>query len=152
MRLLADERGVEVIQNVSPDELPRLRADQKKLFRDAFNHLLVNAANYNKKGGKVEISTQELPDGLIRFTVKDNGQGISRDRKSGIFAPFERLGQEAGNIAGTGVGLCVTKHYIEQMNGRIDFLSTAGEGSSFWIDIPLADSERIASREKTLDA
>lgn len=151
LRLLADERGVEVIQNVSPDELPRLRADQK-LFRDAFNHLLVNAANYNKKGGKVEISTQELPDGLIRFTVKDNGQGISRDRKSGIFAPFEWLGQEAGNIAGTGVGLCVTKHYIEQMNGRIDFLSTAGEGSSFWIDIPLADSERIASREKTLDA
>jgi len=64
-----------------------------------------------------------------------------------LFKPFSRLGAENSNIEGTGIGLVVCKELIESMNGRIGFESEVGQGSSFWIELPLS----VSITEETYD-
>jgi signal transduction histidine kinase len=56
-----------------------------------------------------------------------------------LFEPFSRLGLQQGSVHGAGLGLVMSKRLIERMRGRIAFDSIEGMGSSFWIDLPLAD-------------
>ena len=56
-----------------------------------------------------------------------------------LFQPFERLGQEAGTIEGTGIGLMVSKRLVELMGGQIGARSTVGVGSVFWVDLISVD-------------
>lgn len=62
-----------------------------------------------------------------------------------MFAPFHRAGQENGPIAGTGIGLAITKRLAEMMHGVVGFRSVSGEGSQFWVDLPALDPELAAS-------
>ena len=75
---------------------------------------------------------------MMRLGIKDTGSGISEDKKDKLFKPFERLGMQPEQIEGTGIGLTITKQLVELMNGTIGFESTAGEGSFFYIDLPLS--------------
>jgi CheY-like chemotaxis protein len=57
-----------------------------------------------------------------------------------LFAPFERLGAEQAGVEGTGLGLSFAKAFIEAMGGRVGVSSKVGQGSTFWIDVPLAEA------------
>lgn len=76
--------------------------------------------------------------GMARVNVSDTGDGIAPEYMDGIFEPFNRLGAEATEVEGTGIGLTLTRELVERMNGTIGVASTLGEGSTFWIEIPLA--------------
>jgi CheY-like chemotaxis protein len=80
----------------------------------------------------------------IRFSVKDTGAGLSPEKVAQLFQPFNRLGQEAGSVAGTGIGLVVTKRLAELMGGVLGVESTVGEGSVFWCDLISAEAPRVA--------
>jgi hypothetical protein len=69
-----------------------------------------------------------------------------------LFEPFERLGREGGAIEGTGLGLAVCKRLVEAMDGHIGVHSTEGEGSHFWVELPLAPQEDEAEAHRVLDA
>src|SRR5690606_3600991 len=103
----------------------------------ALINLLGNAIKYNAIGGEVELSLVQPDAGIIRFKVRDNGQGIAPERQSEVFEPFNRLNAEHSQVEGSGVGLVITKQLVEIMNGQLDFISTEGVGSEFWIDLPL---------------
>ncbi len=60
-----------------------------------------------------------------------------------MFKPFERLEAQSSDIPGTGIGLTVTKQLIEEMGGKIDFDSQVGKGTTFWIDLPVVQSETV---------
>jgi CheY-like chemotaxis protein len=83
--------------------------------------------------------------GRIRICVKDTGEGLTPDKLTQLFQPFNRLGQEANGEEGTGIGLVVSKRLIELMGGVIGVESTVGEGSVFWIELNLtAEPQPVA--------
>jgi CheY-like chemotaxis protein len=72
--------------------------------------------------------------------VWDTGPGIDAEKKSRVFTPFDRLGAEQGDVEGTGLGLALSKALMDAMGGTIDVESTPGLGSTFWVELPRADS------------
>jgi two-component system sensor histidine kinase/response regulator len=70
---------------------------------------------------------------MVRFWVRDNGQGLSREERSLLFAPFERLGQE--RVQGYGLGLSIVRRIIDKLGGEVGVKSEIGQGSEFWFSL-----------------
>lgn len=106
-------------------------------------NLLSNAVKYTPDGGRIDVhlyqEPSELGDGYIRnhFIVEDNGIGMSKEFQKKIFDTFEREDEKVNNIAGTGLGMSITKHIVEMMKGTIELESEQGVGSKFHVTIDL---------------
>src|ERR1017187_138096 len=109
-------------------------ADRTRLKQIVIN-LLSNAIKYNKERGTVVVDCTTSTPGFTRISVKDTGAGLSPEKLAQLFQPFNRLGQEAGGVAGTGIGLVVTKRLAELMGGVLGVESTPGSGSVFWCEL-----------------
>ncbi len=133
----ADEKGISLEYREIPKESYWVEIDPLR-FKQAFLNLVSNAIKYNKPNGSVIISYEKQENRRMRLGIRDTGYGIAEDQKEKLFIPFERLGVNEENIEGTGIGLTITKQLIELMNGTIDFESTVGEGSYFYIDVPVS--------------
>lgn len=79
------------------------------------------------------------------MTVVDTGVGIPLDKQAKLFQAFQRAGQEAGPIEGTGIGLAISKRLAEAMRGSVGFHSVQGEGSEFWVEVPLHLEQEASS-------
>jgi CheY-like chemotaxis protein len=110
-------------------------------------NLLSNAIKYNRAGGAVEVTCSAITEERIHINVRDTGEGLSPEKLAQLFQPFNRLGQEAGEEEGTGIGLVVSKRLVELMGGEIGAESTAGAGSVFWIELDLAPEPQLALDE-----
>jgi PAS domain S-box-containing protein len=113
----------------------RVIADRTR-FAQILMNFGSNAIKYGRPHGRVAFRTEVLPNAL-RVTVADDGIGIPVDKRDKIFEPFQRAGQEAGPIEGTGIGLTISKRLAELMHGSVGFDSELGRGSEFWIDLPV---------------
>ena len=111
--------------------------DEQRL-RQVLLNLLSNAIKYNRDGGQVNLTCLQTRDGRIRLKVKDTGPGITAEGLERLFVPFERLGQELGQVEGTGLGLVVSKQLMKAMGGSLHAKSQVGKGSTFWIELPAA--------------
>jgi PAS domain S-box-containing protein len=109
-------------------------ADRTRLKQIIIN-LVSNGIKYNKEHGTVIVDCTVSGPERIRFSVKDTGAGLPPENLAQLFQPFNRLGQEAGSVAGTGIGLVVTKRLAELMGGVIGVESTVGVGSVFWCEL-----------------
>ena len=117
-------------------------------FRQILLNLLTNAVKYNRPRGKVMLSMQVIDDRKLRISVADTGQGIAKDHQADLFKPFNRLGREAGEIEGTGIGLAITQSLVELLGGSIGFESEPDVGSTFWVDLPIAATKtRLRKRQ-----
>ena len=115
----------------------RVIADYRAMVQ-VINNLVSNAIKYNRAGGRVNVSCSEHGHGRVRISVMDTGTGIAADKQAQLFQPFNRLGAEMGNIEGTGIGLVISRKLVEAMQGAIGMESVQGLGSTFWVDLPLA--------------
>jgi len=139
MRPLADEREVNLSMQASPDRRAlHVLADRQRLKQILLN-LLANAIKYNHRGGAVTVSVEHHNDQRCRIVITDTGPGITPDKMTRLFVPFERLGAEATGVEGTGVGLALSRRLAEAMNGTLEMTSTPGHGSQFWIELPTTE-------------
>jgi len=125
--------------NNKVDLLPdmKIQVDNKR-FKQIILNLLSNAIKYNNKNGNVIIDYSLEDEKMLCLSITDTGKGIDSQYHDNLFNHFDRAGQECSTIAGTGLGLAISKKLIEKMNGTIGFESTIGEGSHFWVKVPLA--------------
>lgn len=137
---LASERQVRL--NPSPPCEQFVHADRQRLKQVLIN-LLSNAIKYNRVGGSVTISCEAI-DTRLRVSITDTGIGIPAERLKQLFIPFERLGAEQSTVEGTGLGLAVAKRLMEAMAGTMGVESSAGQGSTFWVELPLTTSPLLA--------
>ncbi|MGQ9683945.1 MAG: PAS domain-containing protein, partial [Anaerolineae bacterium] len=128
-----------------------LRADATRL-RQVLVNLLNNAAKYNREGGQITVDCVPREGGRLRLRVSDTGPGISPERLTQLFRPFERLGAEASGVVGTGIGLALSRQLMLLMGGEIGVESETGRGSSFWLELPLSGSLPPADEVGTDDA
>lgn len=139
----AAEKKLSLFAGPPPKNL--ILADRMRVKQVLIN-LLSNAVKYNKPGGMVRLEVVEENADMAAFRVVDNGKGISAQKQSLIFTPFERLGEENHGVEGTGIGLTLSKQLVEMMDGEIGFNSKPDAGSVFWVRLPIArreDGKRI---------
>jgi PAS domain S-box-containing protein len=138
MQPQADARAIKLHTHLQDLDQNYVMADHIRI-KQALLNLMSNAVKYNHVGGEVELSLHQSQLNRIRIQVKDTGQGIPLARQSEVFQPFNRLSAENSTIEGSGVGLVITKQLVEMMEGTISFVSGENAGSTFWIDLPLAN-------------
>jgi signal transduction histidine kinase/ActR/RegA family two-component response regulator len=136
----AKNEKIRIVDRTSGGDLPLLWTDSTRLIQVLLN-LMTNAVKYNRKGGTVTLTCEQIPDEMLRISVIDDGVGIALEKQDALFNPFERLGHELGQIEGSGIGLSITKQIVELLGGQIGFESNEGKGSTFWVDIGLSDSQ-----------
>jgi hypothetical protein len=132
----ADKKGVHlIINNSSETEEPHIRTDREKLDT-ILTQLLKNAVKYTKKGS-IEIGYE--PKGkYLEYYVKDTGIGIEKDKQQSIFGRFTQADNSLSKIyEGAGLGLSITKAYVEMLGGAIWVESEPGNGSTFYFTLPL---------------
>lgn len=130
----AHARGI-VLEVLAPVPDLSLRADPQRL-RQVLLNLLSNAVKFNRPRGHVRIQALTADDD-IQIRVSDQGPGLSPAQIQRLFTPFERLGAERSAVAGTGLGLALSKRLIEAMGGTIG-VDSDGDGACFWIRLPRA--------------
>jgi signal transduction histidine kinase len=141
---IAADRGV--LLQETPGGIPDrfVHADRQRLKQILLN-FLSNAVKYNNnKGGRVLVSSEEIQGGRLRLNVSDNGPGIPAEKLKRAFTSFERLGAEQTDVEGTGLGLALSRRLADAMGGSLGVDSTVGRGSTFWIELPLAEGKAVA--------
>jgi two-component system, cell cycle sensor histidine kinase PleC len=126
---LAGQRGVVVHDHVADQAGLPVLADRLRL-KEVLINLLSNAIKYNVPGGRVDVRAEALGE-HVEITVSDSGRGLDADQLAGLFQPFNRLGAEATGVEGTGMGLFVSRRFMELMGGSIAATSRPGEGTCF---------------------
>lgn len=106
-------------------------------LHEALTKLIDNAIKYNKEGGQVTLTAQPV-SGCLRIYVSDTGQGIPDIELATLFQPFSRLAQRSYSIEGGGVGLSIAQKLVGLMGGEIAVESVLGQGSTFWIELPIS--------------
>jgi len=127
----------------------------EQIFRQIINNLVNNALKYTYTGGVTVTvdSFSERSNQCVRIMVKDSGIGIPEESLGLIFQEFRQVSEGFNrHFEGTGLGLTITKNFIEMMNGEIKVKSKVGAGSTFTVLFPLLTDFEIVEDQKTNEA
>jgi len=136
IRERAQRHGIELGLEVDPG-LSEFSGDERK-FKQIMLNLLSNAVKFTPDGGKVDVSARKA-DGNIEVAVRDTGIGIASEDQAVVFEEFRQVGRDGMRKAeGTGLGLALTRRFVELHGGAIRLDSTPGHGSTFTVSLPLS--------------
>jgi GAF domain-containing protein len=129
----AIELGLDVDQR-----LGEFQADERK-FKQIMLNLLSNAVKFTPDGGRVDVCAKKDTD-KIEIAVTDTGIGIAAEDQAAVFEEFKQVGRDQMRKAeGTGLGLALTRRFVELHGGAIRLESTPGKGSTFTVSLPIRD-------------
>jgi signal transduction histidine kinase len=135
VRERAQRHGIELSLEVDK-RLGAFQADERK-FKQIVVNLLSNAVKFTPDGGRVDVSARKH-DGKIEVAVRDTGIGIAPQDHAAVFEEFKQVGRDYTKKAeGTGLGLTLTKRFVELHGGAISLESALGKGSTFTITLPV---------------
>lgn len=136
LRRQYEDKGVELSSNV-PEDLPQVRVDKYRIDQVMIN-LLGNALQYTPSGGKVNISAAQQ-NGEILISIRDTGMGISSEHLPMLFTRFYRVDKSRSRAGGgSGIGLTISKFFVEAHGGRIWAESDGiDKGSTFRFTLPV---------------
>jgi CheY-like chemotaxis protein len=149
-RLRAEQKGIALYFDVSPDVPQFVRMDEGKL-RQVLMNLLGNAVKFTQQGGVslraiTRLVTEAAPrrrdtadcTGLqVHFEVEDTGPGIAAPELALLFDPFVQTASGRQSQEGTGLGLAISQQFVRLMGGEISVRSEVGKGSTFWFEVPV---------------
>jgi PAS domain S-box-containing protein len=130
----AQMKGITFVLETEPEVPAAILVDERRL-RQVLLNLLANAMNYTDRGS-VRLRVGCPAPGRLRFEVADTGTGIPADRLEAIFQPFEQAG-EGQRRGGTGLGLPISRRYVQLMGSDIEVESRIGAGSTFRFDLAI---------------
>lgn len=117
-----------------PDKLPAVAADRASLS-EVMANLIDNAIKYSNEGGIITVNAEQKGD-FVEFVVSDQGIGMPASVVKNLFQKFYRSHRSRETVAGSGIGLYISKAIIESHGGTIAVRSAEGEGSTFTVSIP----------------
>jgi signal transduction histidine kinase len=132
---LAGERAMTLTSVASGAERVNAVGDTQRLHQVLLN-VLTNALKFGPEASTVTVRTS-LVGRTVAIDVHDRGPGIERSQRERIFEPFERLDAGRRGVAGTGLGLCVSRALMDAMGGSLDVIETDEPGATFRIALVL---------------
>ncbi|HYX62862.1 MAG TPA: GAF domain-containing protein, partial [Burkholderiales bacterium] len=135
VRERAQRHGIRLAQEIDA-RLGAFQGDERKVKQILLN-LLSNAVKFTPDGGQVDVSAK-LDTDKVEIAVRDTGIGIAPEDQAALFEEFRQVGRDAGRKAeGTGLGLALSKKFVELHGGAIRVQSAPGSGSTFTVSLPL---------------
>jgi signal transduction histidine kinase len=138
VRERALRRGITLEQSIDQC-LGQIQGDERKIKQVLLN-LLSNAIKFTPDGGQIDVWARAV-DGSVEVSVTDTGVGIAPEDQEAIFEEFRQVGTAAKKVEGTGLGLALSRKFIELHGGRIWVQSQVGVGSTFTFTIPVRNVE-----------
>jgi signal transduction histidine kinase/CheY-like chemotaxis protein len=160
--VVAAEKNIELNYFLDPEISPKLKGDPTKL-KEILTNLLNNAIKFTESGGEIDVEikksfkVQDDNRVWIEFSVSDTGIGMSKEQLKRIFEPFMQADSSVNRkYGGTGLGLTITKQYIELLGGELKVESKEGVGSTFYYTLPIeeldsSDNETYKDKFKNLN-
>jgi signal transduction histidine kinase/CheY-like chemotaxis protein len=142
--VITAEKDIELYYYIDPTISPRMKGDPTKI-KEILTNLLNNAVKFTDRGGEIRVEIRKLDAShndrsLIEFSVSDTGIGMSPAQLKKIFQPFTQADSSVTRkYGGTGLGLTITKEYVELMGGKLNVESEEGKGTTFSFTLPLEE-------------
>jgi signal transduction histidine kinase len=134
VRERATRRGITLACTLD-EHLGMLRGDERKVKQVLLN-LLSNALKFTPEGGRIDVAAR-VQDGAAEIAVVDTGVGIAPEDQEAVFEEFRQVGSADKKVEGTGLGLALSRKFIELHGGRIWVKSQVGAGSTFTFTLPV---------------
>lgn len=138
MQVRAEEKGLQLLVDQS-SYFPRFILGDEARLRQVLINLVGNAVKFTQQGGvTLRLGTKKDAIAHLLIEVEDSGSGIAPADQQRIFEPFVQLGEQGGS-KGTGLGLTITRQFVQLMGGSIVLESQPGKGSLFRVELPLSE-------------
>jgi signal transduction histidine kinase/HAMP domain-containing protein len=142
LQMQASQKNIALGVEMDFDQSVMIEADTA-LLQQAMYNLIENAVKYTSQGGRVVVRAL-VSDDTLRFEVQDSGIGISPTDQPRLFEKFYRgVQREAREQKGSGLGLAIVRSIVEQHGGRVWLESQLGQGSTFFLKVPLRQSDGL---------
>jgi signal transduction histidine kinase len=138
VRERATRRGITLGHDID-ERLGSIRGDERKVKQVLLN-LLSNALKFTPEGGRIDVSAG-VNNGVAEIAVADTGVGIAPEDQEAVFEEFRQVGTADKKVEGTGLGLALSRKFIELHGGRIWVKSQVGHGSTFTFTLPVRREE-----------